>query len=531
MMRHRYTAWDGSQRVRLDPDRLFEQLAGYLGASDDLGEALDRLLADGHDGAGFEVIGIDELLSRVREARQELYDTFNLDHALDRHQEALDDLVDDENEALDGRRHDGGEADVRRRESMARVPRALDAAIAHLSGHDFTSAQAAAAFERLSLDGEDVGRLARFIRSHGELFHGKTGLGFDDALDLLGRVEALERLEQQLQSRELDAIDAAAADELVGVGFGDAVANLGEMFSLLVDAGYIRPRGEAMVLSPRGARKLGQLALREIHEGLRYDSTGRHGTEVRGTMEISAETARRYHYGDPMHINVGASVINAVKRGGGVPIELEPGDLEVCEATFSSRAATVLLLDMSWSMSWEGRFAAAKKVALAMDCLMRARFPQDYFAIVGFYTRAVELRFQDLPEATWNMGDPFTNLQDGLRMASELLMRQPGTNKSMVVVTDGQPTAYHAGGKLYCEWPMSLGGLSTRATAETLKEVGRVTRRGITINTFMLDDSPPLRAFVEKMTAINKGRAFYTSPGELGRFLLVDYVNRRRKVI
>jgi uncharacterized protein with von Willebrand factor type A (vWA) domain len=129
------------------------------------------------------------------------------------------------------------------------------------------------------------------------------------------------------------------------------------------------------------------------------------------------------------------------------------------------------------------------------------------------------------------MGDPFTNLQDGLRMGSRMLERHRGANKSMIVITDGQPTAYFASGRLFCEWPMSLGGLSTRATLETLKEVERVTRRGVVINTFMLDDSPPLSAFVEKMTRINRGRAFYTTPDQLGRFLLVDYVGRRRRVL
>ncbi|TFH25084.1 MAG: hypothetical protein E4H03_01780 [Myxococcales bacterium] len=116
-------------------------------------------------------------------------------------------------------------------------------------------------------------------------------------------------------------------------------------------------------------------------------------------------------------------------------------------------------------------------------------------------------------------------------MGRDLLGRERAANKSMIVITDGQPTAYFADGKLFCEWPMSLGGLSTRATVETLGEVERVTRKGIVINTFMLDDSPALRAFVEKMTRINRGRAFYTTPGELGRFLLVDHVGRKRRVI
>jgi uncharacterized protein with von Willebrand factor type A (vWA) domain len=184
---------------------------------------------------------------------------------------------------------------------------------------------------------------------------------------------------------------------------------------------------------------------------------------------------------------------------------------------------------MSWSMSWEGRFAAAKKVALALGSLIRSRYPRDYFAIVGFFTRAVELKVRDLPEATWNMGDPFTNLQDGLRLGAELLGRRSQRNRQMIVITDGQPTAYFQQGRLYCEWPLSFGGISMRAAQETLREVERVTRMGIVINTFMLDDSASLRAFVERMTSINRGRALYTRPDRLGEYLLVDYVSRKRK--
>jgi len=189
----------------------------------------------------------------------------------------------------------------------------------------------------------------------------------------------------------------------------------------------------------------------------------------------------------------------------------------------------VLCLDMSWSMSWEGRFAAAKKVAMAMETLIRSKFPRDFFSIVGFYTRAVELKLKDLPEASWNMGDPFTNLQDGLRLASDLLVRHPSRNQHIIVITDGQPTAYFLNKRLYCEWPLSFGGISMRAAQETLKEVERITRKGITINTFMLDDSPSLRAFVDKMTQINRGRALFTRPDHLGEYMLVDYLSKKRK--
>jgi uncharacterized protein with von Willebrand factor type A (vWA) domain len=184
---------------------------------------------------------------------------------------------------------------------------------------------------------------------------------------------------------------------------------------------------------------------------------------------------------------------------------------------------------MSWSMSWAGRFAAAKRVALALDHLIRTRFPRDQFFVVGFSTRARQLEIRDLPEATWDLGDPFTNLQDGLRVAERLIRRHPSASPQVLVITDGQPTAYFAGNELRVEWPMGFGGVSPRAVASTMQQVRRITRQGVTINTFMLDDSPELVGFVEHMTQVNRGRALFSSPEKLGSYLMVDYLNGRRK--
>ncbi len=151
--------------------------------------------------------------------------------------------------------------------------------------------------------------------------------------------------------------------------------------------------------------------------------------------------------------------------------------------------------------------------------------------MVGFYTRARQLELRELPELSWNMSDPFTNLQDGLRVADRLIDRHPSANSQVIVITDGQPTAYFVGDELRVEWPSGYGGISPRATRETLQEVRRVTRTGITINTFMLDDSPELMRFVEAMTRINKGRAFYTTPEEIGEYVMVDYVDQKRRKI
>ena len=195
----------------------------------------------------------------------------------------------------------------------------------------------------------------------------------------------------------------------------------------------------------------------------------------------------------------------------------------------SSQTTTVLLLDMSWSMSWAGRFPAAKRVALALDHLIRTRYPRDHFFVVGFYTRAVELRPRELPEASWNLGDPFTNLQEGLMVARRLIRQHPSPSPQILVITDGQPTAYFHGSELRVEWPVGPGGISPHAVEATLREVRRVTRQGITINTFMLDDSPPLVGFVERMTQINRGRALYSRPGQLGSYVMVDYLGRKTR--
>jgi uncharacterized protein with von Willebrand factor type A (vWA) domain len=148
--------------------------------------------------------------------------------------------------------------------------------------------------------------------------------------------------------------------------------------------------------------------------------------------------------------------------------------------------------------------------------------------VVGFSTRARELPIRELPEVCWDMGDPFTNLQEGLMVAERVIRRHRSATPQILVITDGQPTAYFEDQQLRVEWPMGMGGISPHAVAETLKQVRRITQQGITINTFMLDDAPELVGFVERMTQINKGRAFYTRPHQLSSFLMVDYISHRR---
>jgi len=348
---------------------------------------------------------------------------------------------------------------------------------------------------------------------------------------MMRRVEALAQLARDLLEGNLEDVSAAELRELLGDRAARSILVLRDLEESLERAGYLRQGADGPTLTPRAIRRLGEFALEGIYASLRSGRLGSHETSQRGVGVLCTERTRPYVFGGPSHLDPIGTLRNALRRpraaSGGLC--LEPGDLEVYDTDLRTETTTVLLLDMSWSMSSAGRWAAAKRVAIAMDHLIRNHYPRDRFFTVGFYTRARELSIRELPELVWNMEDPFTNLQDGLRVAQRLIERHPSPNKQIIVITDGHPTAYSEREELRVEGPNGRRGVSPHAVAHTLAEVRRVTRREITINTFMLDDAPELLGFVEAMTRINRGRAFYTTPGNLGRYVMVDYLARRRR--
>ncbi len=528
MLTLRYTRWDGRQQLQFDADEIFAKLGEHLSYTDDVRQALEWLQRQGLDLHGIRIVGLDELLEQVREQLRNRYREFNLDAALDEMRRKLDELLDVERDTLDERSAERPEL-AAKREFLDRLPHPLTDAIEKLRDYAFEDEGAADDFRALLEELDNIRRLEEFQRRHGELFQGPKALDYETALALMDEMERLKQLERALMSGGIDGVSPEELADLLGAEAAEDFENLRRMMQILHDSGYLTQREGHATLSPKGVRKIGQLALRDIYQGLLRDRPGTHATAANGIATLRPEATKPYRFGEPMHLDLPSTLKRAVARRPGTPLALDPKDFQVYEADDATSTSTVLLLDMSWSMSWEGRFAAAKKVAMAMESLIRSRYPRDYFAIVGFFTRAVELKLKDLPEATWNMGDPFTNLQDGLRLAAQLMSRHHSTNQHFIVITDGQPTAYFQRGRLYCEWPLSFGGISMRAAQETLKEVERVTRMGVTINTFMLDDSPSLRAFVERMTRINRGRALYTRPDRLGEYLLVDYISRKRK--
>jgi uncharacterized protein with von Willebrand factor type A (vWA) domain len=366
-------------------------------------------------------------------------------------------------------------------------------------------------------------------------FGGDEPLGLDGALRQMANLQALDALEAQLDGTtgpgDLGAVDRERLGELLGE---DAVRDLDALDDLarrLERAGYLTRDGERLELTARGSRRIGQKVLDDLFARLRRDAFGDHRSRHAGRGGERDETTKPYEFGDPFHLDLRRTLANALTREENAPgrrpgrgLALAPEDFEVFRTDETTRTSTVLLVDMSRSMLLRGCFVAAKKVAVALDTLIRTQFPRDDLAIVGFAYYAREIRPQALAELSWHGYEYGTNLQHGLMLARRILARSRGANKEIVVITDGEPTAHMEGGEVEFNYPPTR-----RTVTETLREVQRCTKEGITINTFMLEQSRALAEFVALVTRLNRGRAFYAEPEHLGEYVLVDFVSRRTK--
>jgi uncharacterized protein with von Willebrand factor type A (vWA) domain len=360
-------------------------------------------------------------------------------------------------------------------------------------------------------------------------FQGGEQLSLQGALAQMARLNQMDQLADQMGSiampDELANIDPEEIAQLLDAESAADVRRLQELAKMLEEAGYAERMGKRLELTPRGARRLGQGVLDELFGKLRRDVFGGHENRSSGAVGERDVGSRPYEFGRPFDLNLPRTLSNALTRPQPGPgIQLTPQDFEIHETEDSARAATVLLVDMSRSMLLRGCYLAAKKVALALDMLIRTKYPHDELHVVGFAYYAREIAPTALATLSWHGYEYGTNLQHGLILGRQMLARSHAANKSIVVVTDGEPTAHFENGQIEFSYP------PTRQTIrETLKEVGRCTRAGITINTFMLEQSRPLADFVDRMTRMNRGRAFYADPDELGEYVLVDYVNRRQR--
>jgi uncharacterized protein with von Willebrand factor type A (vWA) domain len=360
-------------------------------------------------------------------------------------------------------------------------------------------------------------------------FRGQDPLGFSDSMQMMNDLGDMDQLEQLMQGvtnpGALAEADIDRVRDLLGDDAARSMEKLAEMAKMLEDAGLINQKEGRLELTPRAIRSLGANALNELFSKLAKDKLGQHQQNRHGVGHEREYETKLYEFGDPFNLDLQRTIRNGLRRqGGGTPVRLLPEDFEIERTENLTRSSTVLMLDLSLSMPMRDNFLPAKKVALALHSLITSQFPRDYMGIVGFSEVARIVKAEQLPEVSWDFVYG-TNMHHGFSLARKLLSKQTGT-KQIIMITDGEPTAHiEPSGQVFFNYPPVW-----ETVEATLKEVARCTRDGITINTFMLDADRGLKSFVEKISAMNRGRAFFTTPENLGDYVLVDFLEHKKSL-
>ena len=365
-----------------------------------------------------------------------------------------------------------------------------------------------------------------------------------------------EKTMEHLRNALLEALEQKGmiSDELLEEMFDNPENSklsqaLDRMMQQLADEGYVSiEQPQQGAVSEQGAGQMGRgegqtkfeitdkaldflgfKTLKDLLGSLGKSSFGRHDTREMATGVESDGSSRRYEFGDTLNLDVNATLLSAISRNGlKMPLDLDYQDLQVRQCEYQSSCATVLMLDCSHSMILYGedRFTPAKKVAMALTHLIRTQFPGDTLHMVLFHDSAEEIPLQQL--ARVKVGPYYTNTREGLRLAQRILSRQRKDMRQIVMITDGKPSALTLeDGRIY----KNAFGLDPLVVSETLHEVVRCRRNGILINTFMLASDYGLVHFVQKVTEICRGKAYFTTPYTLGQYLLMDYMKKKVKHI
>ncbi|HEX6211853.1 MAG TPA: VWA domain-containing protein [Methylomirabilota bacterium] len=646
---YRYSRWDGSQELDLDPDELLSAMADDLLADGDPWRALRRLMQQGaRMPGGQRMPGLKDLLDRLRKQRQERLNRYDLGSSLEDIKKKLEEIVQTERQGIQDKTPEGRER-AQREQALDAIPPDPAGRLRELQNYDFVSPEARQKFDELlaslrqqmmqpmfntmqqalkNMGPQDLARMREMMqdlnrmlrdRAEGEEpdfdafmakwgqqfpgvesldqlieqlgrqmaamqslmqslspdqraqldemmrtlmlqderleaqmrqlamnlaqflpldemarrypFQGDQELSMQEAMRLMDEMQEMDDLEREIRGvralEDLDQVDRERVERLLGPEAAEDLQKLQELTRQLEDAGYLEREGDELSLTARAIRKIADQALRDVFAVLKRDRIGGHAIQRRGAGGDQTDETKAYEFGDPFLLDLKETVMNAVERQGpGTPIRLAPGDFEVYRTELRTQAATVVMLDMSRSMLNNGYFVPAKKVALALHALIRGQFPRDALYIVGFSLYARTFAAEQLPTLSWSEWNIGTNMHAGFALSRQLLGKHKSGNKQILMVTDGEPTAHLENGVADFSYPPSA-----RTVEETLKEVQRCTREGITINTFMLERSSWLVGFVEQMARINRGRAFMASPDRLGEYVVVDFVRSRRRVV
>jgi len=320
--------------------------------------------------------------------------------------------------------------------------------------------------------------------------------------------------------------------DLLGDDAAKSLERLAELTRMLTEAGLIEQREGRLELTPKGLRAIGSNALRDLFSKLTKDQVGQHQVHRLGHGHERTYDTKQYEYGDPMNVNVGETLLNALeRRKQGEKLKIAPEDFSVNRVEYSTVSETALLIDVSYSMLMNDALHAGKKVALALHRLIQMKYPQDTLHLVAFRSNAKLIQAEDLPSIvslTYFM-EHGTDIKEALRFARQMLGSNRTANRQIILITDGEPTAatLDRGGRLHSGWGSAL--LHNRIVHETLKEVKRCTQSGIKINTFMLGADFYRQGFIDQLSRLNTGRVFYTTPDQMGNYIVVDYLNNKRK--
>lgn len=346
-----------------------------------------------------------------------------------------------------------------------------------------------------------------------------------DVMERLHEYEELERAARQdYPGASIEDVDEEAVRRALGEEAALDVGRLKRIERALEEAGLLARRRGCLEVTPLGARRLGERALVRVFEHLRRDREGAHEARDPGGVAEPTGATRPWRLGDAGRIAVERTVFNAVVRqGAGRELRLSPEDFELVEAEQRTEAATALLLDLSFSMPLRGHFVHAKRMALALHALIEGRYPHDTLYLIGFsdYARRMEPRDLAAPGFERVYG---TNMHHAFHLAGRLLAEHPRAARQVIMVTDGEPTAHLEGERSFFSWPPVA-----RTIELTLAEAVRLARSGVTLNIFMLEESPGLVRFMERLAQLTAGRVFLMDDRELGAFVVRDYVARRSR--
>jgi len=542
-----YSRWDGSQVVDLEFKAMLDDFFDKFMETGDVNMALEWMMREGvRLGRDLnDLLGLNRMARQLLEQRSRMLRDFNPSALKDQLRQMLDRIVDKELEAVRNEQERVTQSMMsdpdkmrkkleelmNREATLTRLPKSLREAVDRLKSYQFLDPEAQAMFNQFA---EQLEQLQNFMAQN--MFGGEREMTAEEAQQMMAQIRQMEELIRALMRGELSKIDQEALARFLGEDAERSIQRFLEFMDFLKDQGYVVNEDGEAALSPEAIRKIGEKALKDIYNLLGRTPMGMHPSDKKGVITELPDQTKPLRFGEPFRPHMQRTVMNAVLREcsegkeRGSSVSLKPDDFEIVDAERWSKSATALLLDMSLSMFMNGRFGSAKKVALAMEQLIRTKFPRDDFYLIGFATVARQLSRKELVEAAGTLGeDIFTNIQDALNLASRLLSKHRDARTQVILITDGQPTAYYGKDGLHVEWPMF--GISPASSRHTLNTVREITRQNIVINTFMLDRDPPLVRFVHEMTRINKGRAFFTSPGALGKYLLLDFLGKKKRVV